>query len=148
MQLQHTSSHKRTSTKRPKFNAAVLFEQVHDYLKGQIADGAWGIGAALPKEPDLARELGVSVGTVRKALALLQADGLVDRIQGRGTFILDKDANDTKRRLVCTQASLFIIKKATEDVGHTTTPELTTALQSGIANALFNAGYSGEANGQ
>ena len=35
--------------------------------------------------------------------------------------------------------------KASEDAGHKTTPELTTFLQERIADALFKAGYSGDA---
>jgi alpha-galactosidase/6-phospho-beta-glucosidase family protein len=42
------------------------------------------------REGDLARELGVSPGTVRKALDKMEADRLVVRRQGRGTFVVDQ----------------------------------------------------------
>jgi GntR family transcriptional regulator len=44
---------------------------------------------AIPNEQDLARDGGVSAGTMRKALDLLESEGLVVRRQGRGTFVND-----------------------------------------------------------
>jgi DNA-binding GntR family transcriptional regulator len=44
-------------------------------------------GAALPSEPDLAKEYGVSRSTVRSAIETLAAEGLLQRVQGRGTFV-------------------------------------------------------------
>ncbi|WP_270939171.1 GntR family transcriptional regulator, partial [Falsiroseomonas oryzae] len=41
----------------------------------------------IPAEPELAAELGVSPGTVRRALAALERRRLVERRQGRGTFV-------------------------------------------------------------
>ena len=43
----------------------------------------------LPSEIELAREYGVSVGTMRRSLDLLEAHRLVERRQGHGTFVLD-----------------------------------------------------------
>jgi GntR family transcriptional regulator len=44
-------------------------------------------GTALPAEAALAREHGVALGTLRQALALLVAEGLLERQHGRGTFV-------------------------------------------------------------
>jgi GntR family transcriptional regulator len=46
----------------------------------------------LPAELDLAKELGVSSGTVRKALDTLESQRVVTRQQGRGTFVNDSTA--------------------------------------------------------
>jgi GntR family transcriptional regulator len=45
----------------------------------------------LPSEPELAADLGVSQGTVRKALDEMTAENLVVRRQGRGTFVAKHD---------------------------------------------------------
>lgn len=66
-----------------------LFLQVYDLLRERIARGVWKPGGMLPNEQDLARELGVSSGTIRKALDELEARRLVTRRQGRGTFVTD-----------------------------------------------------------
>jgi GntR family transcriptional regulator len=68
-----------------------LYTQVRDMLVQRMAQGHWRPGAALPSEHDLAAELGVSQGTVRKALDELTAQNLVVRRQGRGTFVAEHD---------------------------------------------------------
>jgi GntR family transcriptional regulator len=67
-----------------------LYVQVCDLLTRQIAGGMWKPNAALPNELELSRELGVSPGTVRKAMEKLESDRLVVRRQGRGTFVIDQ----------------------------------------------------------
>jgi GntR family transcriptional regulator len=75
-----------------------LYHQIRDFLATQIAGGAWKPGASLPNESDLARELGVSPGTARKALEMLEAGGFVVRRQGRGTFVLDQASREVAGR--------------------------------------------------
>jgi GntR family transcriptional regulator len=67
-----------------------LYLQVCVLLTRRIAGGVWKPNAALPNELELARELGVSPGTIRKAMERLEADRLVVRRQGRGTFVIDQ----------------------------------------------------------
>jgi DNA-binding GntR family transcriptional regulator len=55
-------------------------------LRGQIERGAYSPGGRLPSEAVLARRYGVSRDTVRRALALLRAAGLVRVLQGKGWF--------------------------------------------------------------
>jgi GntR family transcriptional regulator len=66
-----------------------LYLQLRDALAERIARGEWKPGTAIPNEGDLARELGVSKGTVRKSLDLLESEHLLTRRQGRGTFVID-----------------------------------------------------------
>ena len=68
-----------------------LYRQVKDVLVKRIAEGVWAAGGALPSEPDIAADLGVSHGTVRKALDELAAENLVVRRQGKGTFVARHD---------------------------------------------------------
>jgi GntR family transcriptional regulator len=73
-----------------------LYLQVRDSLAERIATGKWKPGDAIPNETELAREMGVSPGTMRKSLDLLEAEHLVTRRQGRGTFV--KDQRDLAHR--------------------------------------------------
>ena len=75
-----------------------LYLQVCELLARRIADGAWKPNTTLPNEMELAREMGVSSGTVRKALERLEADRLVVRRQGRGTFVVDQAAPEAASR--------------------------------------------------
>jgi GntR family transcriptional regulator len=69
--------------------ARPLYLQVRDVLVHRILEGSWKPGATLPNETNLAQELGISIGTVRKALDLMETERIVTRRQGRGTFVND-----------------------------------------------------------
>lgn len=56
-------------------------------LRQRILQGEWVPGDALPAEATLAKSHGVALGTMRQALALLVADGLLERRHGKGTFV-------------------------------------------------------------
>ena len=56
-------------------------------LRARVVAGEWPPGSALPAESLLATEHQVALGTMRRALELLVAQGLVERIHGRGTFV-------------------------------------------------------------
>jgi len=66
-----------------------LYKQVYDVLVRRIAEGQWQPGQVLPSEQALASELRVSQGTVRKALDTLSAENLVQRRQGKGTYVAE-----------------------------------------------------------
>lgn len=85
------------SSKRPWQRA--LYLQVRDALAERIATGVWKPGTAVANEGDLAREIGVSPGTVRKALELMEAQRLISRRQGRGTFVSDQTSEELAARL-------------------------------------------------
>jgi GntR family transcriptional regulator len=65
------------------FSTRPLYLQLRDALAERVAAGEWKPGTAIPNESDLAREFGVSAGTMRKALDLLEDEHLVTRRQGR-----------------------------------------------------------------
>src|ERR1700682_3876472 len=54
-----------------------LYLQLRSALVGRIATGEWGPGTAIPNESDLAREYGVSTGTIRKSLHLMESEHLI-----------------------------------------------------------------------
>ncbi len=63
------------------------YQRVRDHIAEQIAAKTLLPGEAIPTEAELAASHGVAVGTVRKAMDALLAEGLVERHQGRGTFV-------------------------------------------------------------
>ncbi len=65
-----------------------LHEQLSAHMRRQMATGVWPPHYKLRPEPDLAAELGVSRGTLRRALQTLLAEGLLARVHGKGTFVL------------------------------------------------------------
>lgn len=64
-----------------------VYLQIAELLARQIKAGYWHGGERLPTEAALADTLKVAVGTLRKSLALLEAQGVLERIQGSGTYV-------------------------------------------------------------
>ena len=64
-----------------------LFQHVRESFIARLADGRWRPGMMLPSEQQLASELGVGQGTVRKALDSLALENVLVRKQGKGTFV-------------------------------------------------------------
>lgn len=62
------------------------YARVKTHLKRGLASGRWPPGALMPSEAELVAEFGVSRMTVNRAIRELQAEGLVVRSQGVGTF--------------------------------------------------------------
>ncbi|MBI4803749.1 MAG: GntR family transcriptional regulator [Desulfovibrio sp.] len=76
---------------RPSFRP--LYQQAKETLLSRIAAGDWPPGTFLPSETALAKEYGVSQGTIRKALNELTSEGRVQRFQGKGTAIPTFDSD-------------------------------------------------------
>jgi GntR family transcriptional regulator len=72
-----------------------LYYQLENLLREKINSGAFAAGDRLPTESELIRQYGVSRITVRQALTALAEEGLIERRQGRGTFVAERK---TKRR--------------------------------------------------
>ena len=73
-----------SSTASPAKAAPYLLVKQH--LKDGLGSGRWPPGALMPSEAELVALFGVSRMTVNRALRELQAEGLVQRSQGLGTF--------------------------------------------------------------
>jgi len=68
-----------------------LYHRVRDALSAEIASHRFRPSIPIPSETELAAAHGVSIGTVRKAIDSLVTDGLLERFQGRGTFVRRPD---------------------------------------------------------
>ncbi|HVZ42477.1 MAG TPA: GntR family transcriptional regulator [Ramlibacter sp.] len=64
-----------------------LYRQVKRELQGLIERGRYAPGDTLPSESVISRALGVSVGTLRRAVDELVHENILVRRQGRGTFV-------------------------------------------------------------
>lgn len=64
-----------------------LYQQLARQLAEQILSGEFAAGGQLPHERDLAVQCGRSRCTVRAALKILEAQGLIHRVKGKGTFV-------------------------------------------------------------
>jgi GntR family phosphonate transport system transcriptional regulator len=77
-----------TSTKSTERSGGVaLWRRVADDIRLDIAGGKYIDGGRLPAESALAERFGVNRHTVRRALVVLQDEGVVRTEQGRGTFV-------------------------------------------------------------
>ncbi|MBA3596147.1 MAG: GntR family transcriptional regulator [Methylibium sp.] len=65
-----------------------LYRHVKQQITDALRSGKWKHGQKIASEPQLAERFGVSIGTVRKAVGELEAENILVREQGRGTFVV------------------------------------------------------------
>jgi GntR family transcriptional regulator len=73
-----------SSPQMPKYQA------IYSLLRQRILDGEFAPGSKLPPQAELASAFGVTLMTLRQAVAALEADGLVWAARGKGTFVADR----------------------------------------------------------
>lgn len=64
-----------------------IHEQISEALRSRIRAGELPVGSRLPAESTLMTEFGVARGTVRRALRTLNEQGIVQTLQGKGTYV-------------------------------------------------------------
>jgi GntR family transcriptional regulator len=77
-------------TSRPQLDpgsVTPLYEQIADWVEGEIESGALAPGAKFADMRDLAEEWQVAYLTVRRAMQELRGRGLVESRVGKGTFV-------------------------------------------------------------
>ena len=74
-------------------------QRLRSQLLGEIAAGTYRSGDALPTELQLAEMMQVSRTTVRQTLGDLEQQGLVRRVQGKGTFVTASPASQSAIRV-------------------------------------------------
>ena len=68
-----------------------LYLQVENQIRDNIKNNTWSKGSKIPSESYLVNKLGVSRGTLKKALNNLTKEGLLIQKQGLGTFVIGED---------------------------------------------------------
>lgn len=113
-----------------------LYVQIRQDLLARIAEGEWKPGEKLPRELDLCKEYGVSLGTLRRATESLAADEILSRKEGSGTFVktyqwggywnafqIYKGMNGKRRGHVCRLAVFEHAEADPETAGKLAVPE-------------------------
>ena len=76
-----------------------IYEQIKTQIHSAVLSGELKAGEALPSLRKLAKELRISVLTVTRAYNDLADEGVVQNIQGKGTFVMDKGNELMQRQL-------------------------------------------------
>lgn len=73
-----------------------IYEQIIAQIKAQIIDGTLEKGAVLPSVRALAKDLKISALTVKKAYDLLEEEGLIVTVHGKGSFVSEASQSQMK----------------------------------------------------
>lgn len=101
----------------PPMPSQPLYAQIKVAIARRIQEDVWPSDFQVPREEELAEEFEASPLTVRRALRELQAEGLLVRIQGRGTFVVGP-------RMQCAIFELKDVSEEIEDGGGVHTSEV------------------------
>jgi GntR family transcriptional regulator len=74
-------------------NRAPIYVQLSTLFRRFIVSGQWRVEGRIPTHEDLAAQFEVNPATVRKAIAMLEDEGLVRRYRRHGTFVVAKPAS-------------------------------------------------------
>lgn len=75
-------------------NKGPKYKRIYLTLRKALADGTYSPGDKMPSENELVESFGASRPTVRRALAQLEAEGLIERRMGAGTLVLPQNTNE------------------------------------------------------
>src|SRR5438034_8202315 len=98
------------------------YETVKAAIHQRIAEGGWQPGVRLPSERELVLQFGCARMTVHRALRELEAEGLIERRQGSGSYVaelhpISKDRKSTRLNSSHTVISyaVFCLKKKNQE---------------------------------
>lgn len=106
-----------------------IYQQIAEQMRTDILSGKMKQGEYLPSIRSLAKELKISVITTMKAYELLEAEGLVTAVQGKGFYVNAQDSEMLREQhLRKVEEALLMAIDAAEIVGMTD-KELQSTLQ-------------------
>ena len=79
-------------------NGIPIYKQIGDCIKAAIDDGILLAGYKLPTVRELAEEINVSTGTVKHAYEYLEQLGVIEMLQGKGSFVLGAEEDNFSRK--------------------------------------------------
>jgi DNA-binding GntR family transcriptional regulator len=93
------------------------YRQLAGILRDRISSGQLRPGQRMPSEKDLHDEFGLARETVRRAMAVLRAEGLIDVRQGHGTFVAETPEQvEIRRGDSATSTAAITVTRASGDV--------------------------------
>lgn len=93
-----------------------IYRQLVDFIHTAVKKGELQAGHQLPTVQELTQELGIARGTVKRAYDELERLGLVEKVQGRGTFIRYQPSNSGSRKEQA-MAAINSVLDQLEDMG-------------------------------
>ena len=75
-----------------------IYQQLVDKIRSGVKMGTLTAGQQLPTVQELATQLSIARGTIKRAYDELEHQGYIEKIQGRGTFICYRPANSGSRK--------------------------------------------------
>ena len=87
-----------------------LYEQIQSQIKSQILNGNLKPGEGLPSIRNLAKELKVSIITTKRAYEVLEKDGFIETVVGKGTFVSNQNTERLK------EITLYDIENKLEEI--------------------------------
>ena len=75
-----------------------IYEQIIKQIKNQIINGELDVEEPLPSIRKLARELGISVITTKRAYEELEREGFIDTVGGKGSFVAGQNREFLKEK--------------------------------------------------
>lgn len=121
-----------------------LYEMVKSHVKLKVETGEWPTNHRIPSENKIVDTLGVSRMTANRALRELAAEGVITRVQGRGSFVAPKKrsagamgvrniAEEIRERGLVHRARIILTQ--TEISG----PDLSAALEVEVGSAVHHS---------
>lgn len=102
----------------PELNIPI-YRQLVDSIRAATKRGALTAGQKLPTVQEVSADLDIAVGTVKRAYDELERDGIVEKVQGRGTFICYKPMDSQSRKDQAMDAIDQLLNNL-EEIGFTT----------------------------
>lgn len=81
------------------FSGEPIYEQIKQQIRSAVLSGELAEGQALPSLRKLAKDLRISVLTVTRAYNELATEGVVQNIQGKGTYVMNRGNELMQRQL-------------------------------------------------
>lgn len=94
-----------------------VYRQIAEAVAGQIAEGQLAPGDKLPTVRQLAEETGLAQGTVKHAYDELEKEGLIEMVQGRGTFVRGREESASGGRKDLAMAAIDALLDRMEELG-------------------------------